>query len=160
MATNELAANVRHHFSHPGERKLCLSVFDFPAPSFPLHFLSRFLFFGAHSTLFTVHRAISLFSVNISLLRTPSLRLYYAHFPCLSVSVPSRYLSLPPVLPAQYLYAAPLYNSSLIHTLLHPPSPTPSFRSHTINAGKRAQTEVTCAEHIKELWLNKSRNVC
>lgn len=137
----------------------CLSLTSLHLPSLFI-FCPVFFFFLAHSTLFTVHRAISLFSVNISLLRTPSLRLYYAHFPCLSVSVPSCYLSLPPVLPAQYLYAAPLYNSSLIHTLLHPPSPTPSFRSHTINAGKRAQTEVTCAEHIKELWLNKSRNIC
>lgn len=152
MSSQPMLDNISH--TQVRGSLACLSLTSLHLPS--LFIFCPVFFFWAHATLFTVHRAISLFSVNIS----PSLRLYYAHFPCLSVSVPSRYLSLPPVLPAQYLYAAPLYNSSLIHTLLHPPSPTPSFRSHTINAGKRAQTEVTCAEHIKELWLNKSRNVC
>lgn len=102
------------------------------------------------------------FSVNISLLWASNAfsLLLSAFFPRANLLalffVPSHYLSLPPVLLSQYLYAAPLCNTSLIHTLLHPPSPP--FRSHTINAEKRAQTEVTCTENIKELRLNLRTN--
>lgn len=151
-------AHVRHYFSRPGEGRLRLSFFDFLQPPSLFHsspFGCGFhpIFGNSHLSTRTISLSllISLFSGHVSLLLSAfsSLPLYF---------VPSRYLSLPPVLLSQYLYAAPLCNTSLIHTLLHPPSPP--FRSHTINAERRAQTEVTCTEHIKEVWLNKSPNVC
>lgn len=154
-------AHVRHDFSRPGETRLCLSVFDFLQPPPPFSFFSFWLLPPSHLWQFTPSNSHYLSSsVNISLLWTPdAFSLLLSAFPSLALCfVPSHYLSLPPVLLLQYLYAAPLCNTSLIHTLLHPPSPP--FRSHTINAERRAQTEVTCTEHIKEVWLNKSPNVC
>lgn len=153
-------AHVRHYFSRPGCR---LSLFDFLYPSLSsLSFCSfgccsRPIFGNSHLLTHTI-------SLNIFLLWTSNaVPFYYLHFLhtnvlALSILCLSRYLSLPLVLLSQYLYAAPLCNTSLIHTLLHPPSPP--FRSHTINAEKRAQTEVTCTEHIKKVCLNKSPNVC
>lgn len=163
-------AHVRHYFSRPGESRLRLSVFDFlqppPPPSLPFHSPP----FGCcyHPIFGNSH--LLTHTISLSLLISLFLWTSDAFFPsiiCIFLSQKSicslfcafpASFSLPPVLLSQYLYAAPLCNTSLIHTLLHPPSPP--FRSHTINAEKRAQTEVTCTEHIKEVWLNKSPNVC
>lgn len=157
-----LPVRVRHYFSRPGERRPRLSVADFlQPPTLPPHsspFGCRFhpIFGNSH---FLKSHDISLSpSVNISLY-SGHLSLLLSAFSSLPLhSVPSRCRSPLPVLLSQYLYAAPHCNTSLIHTLLHPPSPP--FRSRTINAERRAQTEVTCTEHIKEVWLNKSPNVC
>lgn len=146
-------AQVRRGFA-------CLSLTSCSPPPF-FSFFSFWLLFPSHLWQFTPFNLP--FSVNISFLWTlDAFPFYYLHFSrtiywLFILCLPAIFLSLP-VLLSQYLYAAPLCNTSLIHTLLHPPSPP--FRSHTINAEKRAQTEVTCTEHIKEVWLNKSPNVC
>lgn len=154
-------AHVRHYFSRPGERRLHLSVFDFLQP--PSLFI--LLLFGCCPSPSFGNSHLLAHTISLSLLislfsgLTDAFSLLLSAFSSLApYFVPSRYLSLPPIPLSQYLYAAPLCNTSLIHTLLHPPSPL--FRSHTINAERRAQTEVTCTEHIKEVWLNKSPNVC
>lgn len=137
----------------------CLSLTSCSPP--PFSFFSFWLLLPSHRWQFTPFNSHYLsFSFNISFLWTPRISLLLSAF-SLHKSIGSLFYAFPlsfsPILLSQYLYAAPLCNTSLIHTLLHPPSPP--FRSHTINAEKRAQTEVTCTEHIKEVCLNKSRNV-
>lgn len=148
MATNELSAACSTIFLTPRWEKALLVCLQRPLPlplhSSPFGCCSHPIFSVSHLLPHTIFLSVKIF---FSELPFPTIIcIFLSGSPLCAFP-----LSLSPSHTALTIFVCCSSLQHLINSYSPPPSFTPLFRSHTINAEKRAHTEVTCTEHIKEV---------